>query len=356
MPWEIIRDNIADLHVPVEVVVNLPHPVPGKIGTGVDQAIHKKAGPMLLRALEQHGVLNEGDPVYTDGYELTNAYGDKVNGIIHVRGPLWRNGIYEEEETLRKCYDRALEMASGRGFHSIAFPLISSGNRDFAIKIAYRISNVYFRYFCDSEPQIHFYLVVLDKESFDYCKRQQAAIPERVDEHSAQEVLAGAYSRYGRPAPAEATYQSMLDTFNDSIGMSERITQVLNQADGENVFTILERLVKLVSGQANMKVAEICRRGNLDERHFSNNIRSKASCNPEKKSIPRNTLLAYAVALNLNLRQTEKLMEHGGYKFPHNESDRIVQSYMEKKVYDIDQINDMLIKEHLRPLGRAEDK
>ena len=49
-------------------------------------------------------------------------------------------------------------------------------------------------------------------------------------------------------------------------------------------------------------------------------------------------------------------MEHGGYKFPHNESDRIVQSYMEKKVYDIDQINDMLIKEHLRPLGRAEDK
>ena len=57
--------------------------------------------------------------------------------------------------------------------------------------VAYFLTDA-FRDFCDTHPQMHIYLVVLDKESFDYCKRQQAAIPERVDEHSAQEVLASA--------------------------------------------------------------------------------------------------------------------------------------------------------------------
>lgn len=356
MPWKIIRDDIANLHVPVDVVVNLPHPIPGKVGTGVDRAINEKAGSKLRRELAKYGTINEGDAVYTNAYAFTNASKEPIKGIIHTRGPLWQSGIYDEETTLRKCYDCALDMAYARGYHSIAFPLISSGNRDFPIKIAYRIATDAFRDFCDEHPSMYIYLVVLDKESFDYCKRQQATIPEGINECSVEEVLTDAYGRGGNPVPPKVTYQSMLDTFNNSIGISERITQILNENVEENVFSVLERLVDMVTKQANVKVAEICRRGNLDERHFSNNIRHKPSCNTEKKTIPRNTLLAYAVALNLNLRQTEKLMECGGYKFPHSYSDRIVQSYIEKKIYDIQQINAMLIKEHLHPLGRMEEK
>lgn len=70
MPLTIIVDNIANFSKSVEAVVNLCHPTPGQIGTGVDAAIHKGAGEKLRERLEELGRLKVGGIHYTDGYGL----------------------------------------------------------------------------------------------------------------------------------------------------------------------------------------------------------------------------------------------------------------------------------------------
>lgn len=99
MPLTIIMDNLANLSKHVDAIVNLCHPTPGEIGTGVDAAIHAKAGPRLRQRLAELPRLHVGEFHYTDGYDLTNALGEKVAGIFHVRGPLWQNGALGEEHS-----------------------------------------------------------------------------------------------------------------------------------------------------------------------------------------------------------------------------------------------------------------
>ena len=78
--------------------------------------------PDCARDWQSFPRLHVGEFHYTDGYDLTNALGEKVAGIFHVRGPLWQNGALGEEAQLRKCYLDLLEAAHGRGVQAIAFP------------------------------------------------------------------------------------------------------------------------------------------------------------------------------------------------------------------------------------------
>ena len=71
-------------------------------GGGVDGAIHRAAGPKLLRAcrqyVEAHGIIAPGDAVSTPGFNM------KAKHIIHTAGPIWAGGGSGEEHTLRKAY------------------------------------------------------------------------------------------------------------------------------------------------------------------------------------------------------------------------------------------------------------
>jgi O-acetyl-ADP-ribose deacetylase (regulator of RNase III) len=223
MPLTIIMDNLANLSKHVDAIVNLCHPTPGEIGTGVDAAIHAKAGPRLRQRLAELPRLHVGEFHYTDGYDLTNALGEKVAGIFHVRGPLWQNGALGEEAQLRKCYLDLLEAAHGRGVKSIAFPMISAGNRGFPEDVAYRAATDAFREFFDQpkHQEMQAYLVIFGGKVVDYCKRQ-TQVEEAVDAATVESILKSVYT-----VPVETTYERMLASFMRWITQSGKFDQYL---------------------------------------------------------------------------------------------------------------------------------
>lgn len=115
---EVVQGDITTIEV--DAVVNAANPsLLG--GGGVDGAIHRAAGPDLLKECRLLGGCEPGGARATAGYRLPARW------VIHTVGPIWQGGRRGEEETLRDCYRHSLLLAESLGARSIAFPSISTG-------------------------------------------------------------------------------------------------------------------------------------------------------------------------------------------------------------------------------------
>ncbi|KAA3627550.1 MAG: O-acetyl-ADP-ribose deacetylase [Proteobacteria bacterium] len=90
-------------------------------GGGVDGAIHRAAGPALIRACRTLGGCPTGEARITPGFDL------KARWVIHAVGPVWKGGQHGEAELLGSCYNNALALALAYDLKSVAFPAISTG-------------------------------------------------------------------------------------------------------------------------------------------------------------------------------------------------------------------------------------
>jgi O-acetyl-ADP-ribose deacetylase (regulator of RNase III) len=140
-------------------------------GGGVDAAVHRAAGPRLLKACRQLGGCATGSAVLTPAFDLEQG---GVQHVIHAVGPVWSGDGDKDDALLASAYRRSLELAEAAGCSSIAFPSISTGVYGFPLVRAAPIALGQARAFLVGEPATLRTLVFVLFDSQTYGEFERA--------------------------------------------------------------------------------------------------------------------------------------------------------------------------------------
>ena len=376
MPFQIIRNDITKMQL--DAIVNPANPMPG-YAAGIDSAVYKAAGEeKLLRRRQEIGAITPGSSFITDGYNLPAKY------IIHTVGTVWQGGNSDEETIIRKCYRSIFRLALEHHILSLAIPLLASGSYGFPKGIALRIALSEIESFM-SENDIELYLVVFDEKSYSLSTELYGDIDEYINKHYVEEKISEEYSAsYGRGKSSNAepvrvssvygapigfgfsesnrrkTYDSENETLDDKAdnGREELIldyispekclvSEVRSLEDAvKNLDKSFMELVFSFADQKGLTDVEVQKKANLDRKAFSK-LKCGTTKNPSKS-----TALALAIALELNLDDTKDLLSRAGWALsPCSKQDLIVQYFIERKAYDIYEINLALFEHGEQLLG-----
>ncbi len=349
MPFEIIRNDIANVCADAIVNTANPHAI---VGDGTDAAIHAKAGPGLLKARKKIGDIPVGECAITPAFGLNARY------VIHTVGPVWRGGMYGEKLLLEHCFRSSLEMAYQYGCSSVAFPLISAGAYGFPQEDVLDIAIQTFSTFL-MDHEMHIYLVVWNRRAFSLSKNLFHDVKSYIDDHYIDqskrdlcEYMTQSLSREDRdpydrrsryrrgtmreeiPTPCAPTvcYAPIGKAKNAPIPKETHLTS-LDSLLAKTDAGFSETLLKLID-KTGKKDSEIYKKANVSKQHFSK-IRNNPDYKPTKP-----TAVAFAIALELDLEQTKDLIGRAGYALTNSSKfDVIIMYFITRGNYDMFDIN-----------------
>lgn len=339
VPFEIVRNDIVKMNV--DAIVNTANPYP-EIGSGVDTAIHKTAGPELLQARKKIGMIQRGNAAITPAFDLMAKY------VIHTVGPVWEDGTAGEIDCLRSCYQKSLDLALENGCRSIAFPLLATGNygfpKDQALQIAVStISNFLLKH------DMMIYLVVFTDKAFSLSEKLFTAVQSYIDEHYVAEKIEEEYAK-NLPSTArleerlirerrqlKPRYDEDLDEIFyvqacDSAVGAASLEELLKQEEMTFSEALLDWLIR-----KDLNDPDVYKKANIDRKLFSK-IRKNPDYKPKKS-----TAIALALALELDLEETKEFIGRAGYALTHSSKyDIIIEFFISQKNYNVFEINEVL--------------
>lgn len=337
MPFTIIRQDITKMNV--DAVVNAAN-TELLMGSGVCGAIFKKAGAEKLQAeCRKLSPIQTGKAVITDGFDLPAKY------IIHTAGPVYDSKNEEKcRALLYSSYYESLKLALKNGCESIAFPLISSGiygyPKDKALKIATDAVSCFL-----SENDMDVFLAVFDRKAFVLSSDLMGKIDSYIDEkyvdirEDKRRMLCREESIDIDLSRLYTLNKPQSDDFIQYVAEKKPDKEAKDSLDdiiGNMDEPFNETLMKLIDLKGKTD-SEVYRKANIDRRLFSK-IRSGNGYMPGKK-----TIIALAIALELDLEETNSLLERAGYTLSHSQKfDVIIEYFIISGIYDIYKINEAL--------------
>lgn len=332
MPLKIIREDITKMRV--DAIVNTTNEE--MIGySGVDLAVHRRAGAELDMECARIAPLGIGCVKLTKGYDLDAKY------IIHTSGPVWRGGLCGESIILRSCYNEALKLAYESGFESIAFPLISAGAygypKDQVLKFAIQVIT---EFLYDHELTV--YICIHDPTSYEFSRTLYCELMEVIngeDEPFSADVCS--YASYEVPRAVVASEKV------SSPKCSAPYPTDKGSVDGQSLHEYMKKMDKPFAyklfdyiDERGMTDVECYKKANVDKKTFS-----KIKCNPQTYKPSKQTAVAFAIALKLDLEETQDLLASAGLTLSGSfVFDKIIRYFIQKEVYDIFAINEALFE------------
>ncbi len=340
MPLYIVRNDITKMEV--DAIVNAANEsLLG--GGGVDGAIHRAAGPELLEVCRRLHGCSTGSAKVTKGYALPAKY------VVHTVGPVWRGGGAGERELLRSCYRKSLELARKKRCRSVAFPLISAGAYGYPKREALEVARTAIEAFLQ-DHELTVYLVIFDKAAFQLSQKLYDNVAAYIDDHYVDQRESSERNRFRNLGPQPHADDS--DSFGDSapfrdaapryaVPMAAPAAPFRAPRSLENAVNTLDesfsQLLLRKIDEKGLTDAQCYKRANIDRKLFSK-IRGDVHYRPKKS-----TALAFAVALELSLPETQELLMKAGFALSHsNKFDVIVEYFIMRGQYDIFEINEAL--------------
>lgn len=317
MPFTIVRNDIVNMDV--EAIVNSSGTRTSRVG-GVEGSILDVGGRTLREEIKALGKLSVSEAKFTSAKNFLADY------IIHVRGPKYKSEEDADAEILlRESYKNCLNIAMQLKVKSIAFPLISSGSYGYPKKRAMVVAQEEILRFLEMND-LMIYLVVYDKESLTISEDFQLNVIQYIGtnyvlrrEHSARKMQT--YDSRNRDVRSRQIQPKK----------TSLETSINNVKEG---FT--KTLLSLID-ETGQKDSYIYKKANIDRKLFSK-IRNNPHYRPSK-----NTILAFAIALELSLLKTNNLLSKAGYILSESIPFDVIISYcLKKEIYDIYEVNNIL--------------
>ena len=179
--------------------------------------------------------------------------------------------------------------------------------------------------------------IKMDREMISIFDKITRFRKKRAEEKALQEQQIQESSQIEESAPEEFDVSTMQKTkikkgMSSTMSVNRNIDNLMDQLEE----TFSQRLLRMID-ERGMTDSEAYTKAYVDRRHFSK-VRKDVNYVPNKK-----TVLAFTIALELSLDEAKDLLASAGFALSRSsKTDIIVAYFLQNKIYDMFEINDVL--------------